>query len=324
MDIAVTGATGHIGVNLCRMLAAQGHRVRVLVRRQATGLEGLPLESVKGDVLAPETLFRLCRGCEVVFHLAAAVTIRRRDPACVALNLEGSRNLLQAAARAGVRRIVHFSSVQAYRNDPAREVLDESAEPAEGSSASYDLSKALSQQLMLAGLPGGPEVVVLNPAAVVGPYDVRPSLTGNAILRFYRGQNPALVPGGFYWVDVRDVCGAALRAMTDGGSGECYLLPGHWHSLHYLAGEIARLGGHPAPRLRLPLWLAMAGAPFLNAHARITRQTPLYTAFSLRTMARGHTAISGEKAARILGFIPRPLPETLRDTLQWFKENHYL
>ena len=177
---------------------------------------------------------------------------------------------------------------------------------------------------MLNASSGETEVIVLNPTAIVGPCDYKPSLLGKAILRFYKGQIPGLMPGGYNWVDVRDVCQAAVNAIHKGKGGECYLLPGNWRSLSVLADEITGLGGHRPPRLSLPEWVARLGTPFLNIHAAMTRQTPLYTSVSLETLKHSHQNISGEKAKSVLDFNPRPFKETIADTINWFRENNYI
>lgn len=321
MRIAVTGATGLVGTNLCRLLIVLGHQVKILIHNDDKGVTGLPLEIVKGNILDERDLITLCHKCDVVIHLAASVTIHKHDLSARKVNMESCKNLLHAARIAGVRKIIHFSSIHAFRQEPFDSILDESRNLALESASSYDYSKAWSQKMMVEASSGEMEVVVLNPTAIVGPNDFKPSFIGNAIIRFYKGQNPGMIPGGFNWVDVRDVCQATVSAIDKGTGGECYLLPGNWHSLEELAGEITKQGGHQPPRLLLPVWLALAGAPFLNLHARFTHKTPLYTSVSVETLKNSHKNISGEKARSVLSFKARPFAETIADTLFWFKEN---
>jgi dihydroflavonol-4-reductase len=177
---------------------------------------------------------------------------------------------------------------------------------------------------MIEGSSHGPEVVVLNPTAILGPYDFQPSLLGNAVIRFYKGQNPSLIPGGYDWVDVRDVCYAAINAIDKGMPGECYLLSGSWKSLKDMACTVEKLGGHKTPWLNLPWWLAHVGAGVLNMHSTLTGGIPLYTSMSLDTLKESHRNISSAKAARDLGYSSRPFEETMADTIRWFKENNYI
>lgn len=324
IKIAVTGASGHVGTNLCSMLVDRGYRVRALIHNSSEGLEGLDLEFVKGDVTCPDDLRKLCEGCDVVFHLAACISIRRNDQRCMAVNAECCESLLNAARAEGVRRIIHFSSIHAFRQESFDEILDESRELDLQSMVSYNRSKALGQKIMTEGSSDGLEVVVLNPTAILGPCDFRPSLLGNAVIRFFKGQNPGLIPGGYDWVDVRDVCDAAINAIYKGTPGECYLLAGSWRSLREMAGAVERLGGHKAPAVTLPWWLANAGVAFLNIHATLTGRVPLYTRMSLDTLKESHRKVSSEKAAVALGYRSRPFEETMADTVRWFRENNYI
>jgi dihydroflavonol-4-reductase len=324
MKIAVTGASGHIGNNLCRMLIDRGHQVKAMVHRVAQGLTGLPLESIKGDVTSEPDLEELCHGCEVVFHLAAHISIRKTDPLCRSMNVDSCINLIKAAKSTGVKKIIHFSSIHAFRAQPLTGELNETRELTLNSPFSYDHSKALSQKIMMESSSRQLEIVVLNPTAVIGPNDFKPSLLGNALIRFYRGQNPVLVPGGYNWVDVRDVCTAAVNTIEKGIAGECYLLGGSWQSLGTLALEIEKHGGHKAPWLEIPVWMAQIGAPVINLQSLLTKHAPLYTFASLLTLSNSHRNISSAKAESILRFRPRPFTETISDTMAWFREHNYL
>lgn len=324
MRIAVTGASGHVGVNLCRMLIDGGHKVKALIHNNLKGLEGLDIEIIEGDITSEADLRRLCSGCEVVFHLAACISIRKHDKRCYEINTLSCNMLLNAARAEHVRRIIHFSSIHAFKQEPLNRVLDENRELALSGNASYDRSKAMGHKIMIEGSKEGLEVVVLNPTAIIGPNDYKPSLLGNAVIRFYKGRNPSLLPGGYDWVDVRDVCVAAISAMEKGVPGECYLIGGSWQSLKKMADTIEKLGGHRAPRLCLPIWIAAIGAFFLNLHALFTGAVPLYTIMTLDTLRLSHNNISQRKAAEILGHKPRPFEVTMADTVNWFRENKYI
>ncbi|HUW93875.1 MAG TPA: NAD-dependent epimerase/dehydratase family protein [Bacteroidales bacterium] len=324
MKIAVTGATGHVGTNLCRMLIDQGHEVKVLIRNDIKGLEGMPLEFIRGDISNESDLENLCSGCDVIYHLAAFISIHKIEPKCEMINIDGCLNVIRAARSKGVKRIIHFSSIHAFNQEPLESELNETRELALNSQVSYDYSKAHGQKLMMEASAGGPDVIVLNPTAIIGPNDFKPSLLGNAIIRFYKGQNPSLIPGGYNWVDVRDVCQAAVNAIHRGVPGECYLLGGSWQSLKTMAGTVEKLGGHKVPWLSLPMWIARLGAGILNLHARITKRVPLYTKMSLEALKHAHRNISSRKAKLVLDFDPRPFKATISDTIQWFKENRYI
>jgi dihydroflavonol-4-reductase len=324
MRIAVTGASGHVGANLCRLLIDQGHEVKALIHNSTKGIEDIGLEFVYGEINSESDLRKLCSGCEIVFHLAACISISKKDANCQKINSDSCVTLLKAAEAEGVRKIIHFSSIHAYEQEPLDVELDEKRSLALEGGASYERSKAMGQKIMIEASSPRLEVVVLNPTAIIGPNDFQPSLLGNAIIRFFKGQNPSLLPGGYNWVDVRDVCSAAINAIELGVPGESYLLGGSWQSLKSMAAAIEKLGGHKAPWLCLPMSIAYLGAIFLNLHATVTKSVPLYTAMSLETLEQGHRNISSRKAAEALGFSPRPFEETMADTINWYKENKYI
>jgi dihydroflavonol-4-reductase len=324
MKIAVTGASGHVGANLCQMLIQHGHQVKALVYHDLTGIEHLSMEFVRGDVTREEDLVELCRHCEIVIHLAAYISLRKKDPGCERINTDGCINLINAARKTGIRKIIHFSSIHAFNQEPFNETLDETRSLCLDSSISYNQSKAAGQKIMIESSTRDLEIIILNPTAIIGPVDYAPSYLGIALLRFYRGQNPGLIPGGYNWVDVRDVCLAAINAMEYGTGGTSYLISGNWQSLKSVVNEIWKLGGHAPPRLELPFFLAQMGTPFLNLHAHIRRKPPLFTYVALDTIKNSHRHISNEKARQVLKFNPRPFDVTLSDTIKWFRDNQYV
>jgi dihydroflavonol-4-reductase len=154
--------------------------------------------------------------------------------------------------------------------------------------------------------------------------DYEPSLIGKAFLQLYRHQIPALVPGGYNWVDVRDIVQAAIQSIEKGRKGEKYLLAGHWHSLSEVARFIEKHTGKKVVQMVIPFWLARIGLPFITLYSRISRRTPLYTSESLEIILKGSKQISYEKASRELGFRPRSMDETVQDMMKWFDTNGYL
>ncbi len=321
MLVAVTGATGHVGANVCRTLLARGYGTRALVRRSGPALEGLPIECVEGDVRDPVSLEGLVRGVDAVIHLAGRISIDGDPDGMVwRTNVEGPRNVAAACLSAGVRRLVHMSSFHAFRQEPIDEPLTEHRDRVGGDAWPYDRSKAAGELELERAVTQGLEVVILNPTAILGPHDYGPSLLGRALLDMIRGRTPALVPGGSDWVDVRDVAEAAVAALDRGGAGERYLLGGRWTTLATLARLVEEASGRPAPRLQVPGWIARAGVPLERWRARARGRPPLYTRQSLHALARSSRDVRHDKAARELGFRPRPLEETVRDTCAWFAE----
>jgi dihydroflavonol-4-reductase len=324
MKIAVTGASGHVGTNLCQMLIEQGHQIKALVYNDMRGIEQLPMEFIRGDVTREEDLVTLCRNCEIVIHLAAYISLRKKDPNCAKINANGCVNLIKAAKKTGIRKIIHFSSIHAFNQEPFDETLDENRSLCLDSSISYNQSKARGQKIMMDSSTDDLEIVVLNPTAIIGPADYTPSHFGHALLRFYRGQNSGIIPGGYNWVDVRDVCQATISAMEYGKGGTSYLISGSWKSLTSVVNDIWKLGGHPPPKLELPIFLAQIGTPFLNFHAYMNKRPPLFTYVALDTIKNSHRDISNEKARQVLKYNPRSFDVTLYDTIKWFQDNKYI
>jgi dihydroflavonol-4-reductase len=298
--------------------------VRVLVRQDTRAIEGLPLETVRGDVLDPGSLERAFPGAEVVFHLAARISIAGPEDGQVeAINVRGARHVARACVSCGVPRLVHFSSIHALSAEPESEVIDEGRRPAGVEAPVYDRTKAAGEREVLAGVDEGLAVVVVNPTAVIGPWDFKPSAMGEVILGLCRGQRRVLVRGGFNWVDARDVADGAIAAAERGRSGERYLFGGTWLDLADLAGMVAMEMGSRTWRWAAPMWLARLGAPLAEYWARWGGWRPLMTRESLRAL-RGHRFVSHEKARAELGYQPRPLAETIRDTVAWFRQAVYL
>ncbi len=318
----VTGATGHIGANLVRALLAQGRSVRALVHVNRRAIDGLKIEIAKGDVCDLESLCCAFDGADVVYHLAARISLSMGDwPLLEAVNITGVGNVVEACLRCGVRRLVHFSSIHALIQEPLDIPVDESRPMVESRrSPSYDRSKAAGEKEVRRGIERGLDAVIINPTGVIGPYDFEPSYFGEALLAIACRKLPALVGGGFDWVDARDVVVGAMRAEECALTGAKYLLSGHWVSVADLAALVEEITSVPSPKLVCPLWLAHAGVPFTVAFARLTGGRPFYTSDSLRAL-KSNKNISHERASRDLGYNPRPFRETIVDTLRWFEEN---
>jgi dihydroflavonol-4-reductase len=319
VSVLVTGAAGHLGNNVVRALLAQGRTVRALTHTTSASLAGLDVERSQGDVLHRPSLDAPFKGVEVAYHCAALVSIRPSDgPRVLRTNVLGTRNVVDACLAAGVRRLVHVSSVHALAPPRANGVTDESCGPnLDPKAPAYDRSKAAGEAEIRAGVRRGLDAVTVNPTAVIGPHDYAPRLAGRALITMYRGRLPMNLAGGFNWVDVRDVAAGALAGETRGRAGEGYLLSGHWASLPDIAGLMRECTGRRGPRLVAPLWLARLGVPFFAAWARLTRSDELYTAPSLRALTE-HRACSSAKASAELGFTPRPLAQTIADTFAFY------
>jgi dihydroflavonol-4-reductase len=323
--IAITGASGLVGGNLARALLAQGREVRALIHRDRRALEGLDLQLVQADVRDLDSLCSALEGAQVVYHLAGRISLEMDSwNELQAVNVQGTRNVVAACLQCGVPRLVHFSSVHALEQAPLDSPLDESRRRISSPGYTpYARSKALEELEVYNGIGRGLSAVILNPTAILGPYDYYPSYLGQAIIDLAKGRIPALVPGGFDWVDVRDVVQGAIQAEKLASSGTHYLLSGNWHSVRQVADLVAELTGRSAPRLTVPFGIAYQSAPLMGWLARFLGFGPLYTRVSLDAL-QSNRNISHAKASRELLYNPRPFRETLGDTLDWFARNGYL
>lgn len=321
--IAVTGVNGLVGGNLARALRARGESVRGIIHHDRKAVEGLDIELVQADLLDSPALIRAFNGVEVVFHLAGFISLSEQNAAHMEdINIEGVRNVIAACQVCRVRRLVHFSSIEALIQEPFETPVDEERPLATGPHYPlYNRTKAAGEALVRQA--EGLETVILNPTGILGPYDFRPSFFGQALLLMAAGRLPVMVSGGFDWVDVRDVVNAAIQAARSAPAGSRFLLSSHWVSAVDVARAVARLSGFNPPRFSVPISLAYHAAPLVALFARLSGSPPLYTRDSLGALRSNHR-ISHARAAQMLGYQPRPFEESLQDTLDWFAANGYL
>ena len=324
--ILVTGASGFIGGHVARLLSERGERIRVLVRLSSDlrSIADLDVERVTGDLRDPESLRRAVAGCGLVYHVAADYRLWARDPAeLYRANVDGTGNLLEAARREGVKRVVYTSTVGCIgvRGDgtPGDENAPVSLEEMSGA---YKRSKFLAEQVALEYARGGLPVVVVNPTAPVGDRDVKPTPTGRIIVDFMKGRMPAYVDTGLNLVDVRDVAQGHLAVAERGRSGERYILGARNMTLREIVEELGRLGGRPAPKLRIPYAVAWTYAAAGTTLANWTGREPRAPLDAVR-MSRKKMFVRIDKAERELGFAPGPVEEALRRAIEWFQKNQY-
>jgi dihydroflavonol-4-reductase len=333
MRCFVTGASGFIGANLVHELHVRGHQVRALLRPNADlrGLAGATYETVRGDLCDRERLRESMRGCDWCFHLAASYHLWLRDYAPMyTANVDGTRQVIQAASEAGCARIVYTSTVGCVglpeaRNDRVTP-SDEATRVSEAEmNTHYKLSKWRAEQVARAWATRGAPVVIVNPSAPVGPRDVKPTPTGQIILDFLNRRLPAYLDTGLNWVHVRDVAVGHILAAEKGRVGERYILghaEGNW-TLQRTLEVLGDLTGLPAPRLRLPYFVAWLIAYANEAGARVTGKPPLAPVAGVR-MARQRMFFNPAKAITELG-LPQTAPsQALADAVAWFQDQGYV
>jgi dihydroflavonol-4-reductase len=312
--ILVTGASGFVGSAVVRHLIKAGHQVRALVRSTSSriNLADLRVEIVEGDLRDVESLIRAMTGLRVVFHVAADYRL-------------WARNLMTAALRAGVERIVYTSSVATLKTRPDGKASDETFQlEAQSAVGAYKYSKVVAERVvetMVAeqNLPA----IIVNPSTPIGPGDVRPTPTGRIIVEAAAGHMPAYVDTGLNLVHVDDVAAGHLAALQSGRIGERYILGGQDVLLGDMLREIARQVGRVPPRLRLPRWLIFPIAYGAEAVAHFTGREPFVTTTGLR-LAKDRMFFTSAKAERELGYRARPYSEAIADAIAWFRQHGFL
>jgi dihydroflavonol-4-reductase len=319
--VVVTGATGHVGNVLVRELLERGQKVRAIVHPAETteAIAGLDADVVRADVRDFDSLVAAFAGADLVYHLAGIITISGGQARLLhEVNVLGARNVARACLKVGVRRLVYTSSVHALKTPPSGVSLCETTEfQPDALDGDYARSKARASIEILKGVRQGLDAVMVFPSGIIGPYDFRLSEMGQLVLDCCSGRLKAYVDGGYDFVDVRDVVTGLLSAAERGRTGEGYILSGEAitvRGLLDLLERIARVGSRPS---RLPMWLARLAAVFAPAYYRLRRSKPRFTDYSLRVLA-SNCLMSHAKATRELGYAPRPLSETIRNTVEWF------
>ena len=326
-DSLVTGGTGFVGANVVRALLADGRTVRVLARPggDRRALAGLDVELCEGDLGDTASLARAVAGVGTLFHVAADYRLWARDPReLYRVNVEGTRAILQAAGDAGVARVVYTSTVGAL-GIPADGTPGDEATPValRDMVGPYKASKFLAEQVAVGFARAGLPVVIVNPSAPVGPWDVKPTPTGQMVVDFLEGRMFATLDTGLNLVHVRDVARGHLLAAARGRVGEKYVL-GHANlSLAGIGALLAELVGCRAPRLRIPYAVAWLAAGCMEAAARVTRTTPRVPLAAVR-MARKRMYFSPAKAVRELGLPQTDVREALADAAAWFVAHGYV
>ena len=324
----VTGGTGFVGAAVIRELLAHGHRIRALVRpgSDRRNLAGLAVETAEGRLEDPASLARATAGADALFHVAADYRLWAPDPApMMAANVAGTVALMTAALDAGIPRIVHTSSVAALGHHADGSPADE-ATPVELADmiGPYKRSKFLSERAVLGlvrdrGLPA----VVVNPAAPVGPRDIKPTPTGRMVLDAARGRLPAFVRSGLNIVHVADVATGHRLAYERGAVGERYVLGAENRSLGDVIATAARLAGRRPPAIRLPIAPLWPVAVVAEGAGRLFGFAPPISR-DLLCMARRPMHFSHARAIRELGYRPRPADEGLADAIAWFRAQGYM
>ncbi|MGA2975731.1 MAG: SDR family NAD(P)-dependent oxidoreductase [Spirochaetia bacterium] len=320
----VTGAAGHLGTNLVRELVRRGEKVRVFVLpdEDISSLNGIPLEVVKGNVVDKDSLRPALQGIDTVYHLAGIISIMPgRDDKMRQVNVVGTSNVARLARESHVRRMVYVSSIHAIARPPKGTPIDESIpfDP-HNAAGEYDQTKAEASLAVLSEVAQGLDAVIICPTGIIGPH-------------YYRGGSPMLgmirkwmkpgwhltLNGQFDFVDVRDVARGMILAAEKGRRGETYIIRGERASVGQLISLVREETGNRGVSIRVPFRLALLAASLVTLHSRLWKTRVGFTRYALETIV-SNCLISGAKSLNELGYQPRPMRETIRDTVRWLAE----
>ena len=328
MTTLVTGASGFIGSAIVRRLLAEGQSVRVLLRESSRhdNINALPVEIVTGDLTDPASLQHALSGCSSLFHVAADYRLWARHPdAMYQANVDGTRNIMLAAANAGVSRIVYTSSVATLGHHADGSPADESTPSSlDDMIGHYKRSKFMAEAIVrkLVSDDGLPAIIV-NPAGPIGPRDIKPTPTGQMVLDTMRGRMPAYMDTGLNIVHVDDVAEGHWLAFKHGTPGNRYILGGENMPLKAILDHVAALSGRHPPRIRMPYYAVLPLAWFSERIATLTGASqPLIAVDGVR-MTRQHMYFTSAKSHRELGYTPRPAQLALEDAVDWFQQHGY-
>ena len=327
MKVFVTGATGFLGAHVARVLAEQGAELRLLVRQTSDlrNLEGLKADRVTGDLRSPASLEKAISGCEVVFHVAADYRLWVRDPEQMyRSNVEGTRALLEAARKNGVRRIVYTSSVATMGFSSNGRIADEDSPVALADMIGhYKRSKYMAEQVAIEAGRSGQDVVIVNPSTPIGEMDIKPTPTGRIVVDFLKKKFPAYVDTGLNLVDATECARGHVLALQKGRSGERYILGGENLTLKQILDKLAAITGLPSPSVKVPYVLALAtGVCDEVVTGWIRGREPRATIDAVR-MGRKKMFVSSAKAERELGWQIVPVDDALRRAATWFRAKGY-
>ncbi len=326
MRAFVTGGTGFVGSHVVRSLLESGYKVTALVRRSSNlgNLRSLEIDIVKSDLNDPN-IWKQMQGCNYLFHVAAHYSLWQKDRDLLYRhNVEGTRNILAAAQKAGIERTVYTSSVAAIGVGKSGKVVDENHQsPVEKLVGDYKKSKFLAEQAAKEAAKQGQDIVIVNPSSPIGPLDIKPTPTGDIILRFLRRQMPAYVDTGLNFIDVRDVARGHLLALEKGKTGDRYIL-GHQNlSLKQLLEILSEITGIKAPQISVPAFLPLSVAWIEEKILAPMGKTPTVPIDAVR-MAQQPMYYDASKAIRELSLPQSSLKVALKDAVDWFVANGYV
>ncbi len=319
----VTGACGHLGGVIVDMLAKQGKTVRALKMSHEVAPHKANTTYYNGDITdisTLEPLFASDNARLYVIHTAGIIDIGSHvSPHLYDVNVGGTKNIIQLCNQYSVARLVHVSSVHAIPELDSGTICEVDSFDATSVVGAYAKTKAEATQAVIDATYSGLNAVVVHPSGILGPYGNDDNHLVQLVTKYLDGTLPACVKGGYDFVDVRDVATACISATTHGNSGDSYILSNQYYTIKQLLDAVALQ--QPCKKLcELPLWLAKLALPMMWLIAKITKQRPLFTRYSLHTISTNGN-FCHSKATKCLGYKPRSITATIADTISWHKHH---
>ena len=319
----ITGSSGHVGSNLIRELTKQNYKIRCIdFDGDHRAYEGFDVEIIKGDITERDSLVPIFKDVEIVFHTAALINLDRRYRDQIRLvNVSGTENVCQASLNAGVKKLIHFSSVDAFYRFPIEEPLLEDRKLIDDPNAvPYDLSKADGQKIVIDFCQQGLDASIIHPTSIVGPNDFKPGLPMQEMVNLANGKRKVLPNWGYNFVDVRDLCTTAISAVSKGKTGQNYIVGGEYHMYSYIAKLMEEQLERTVLLGTIPNFVSYLGLPYEYIKSLITKKPRVLTVDTLHTGKTGNKIVPSTLARSELGHNPRPLEETIHDMVSFFQK----
>jgi len=319
----ITGSSGHAGATLIRELINQNYKVRCIdFDNDHRAYEGLDVELFEGDITKKDSLWKIFEDVDVVFHTAAFICLDRRYKDLIRnVNVNGTRNVCDVALKSGVKKMIHFSSVDAFNRFPIDEPLLEDRKLIEDQKGMpYDFSKAEGQRIVYEFCEKGLDASIIHPTSIVGPNDFKPGLPMQAFVDMANGKRKLMPNWGYNFIDVRDLCDAAISAVDNGRTGQNYIIGGDYHMYLYIGELIGDKLGKKVVYGALPEFITYLPLPFEYIRALITNKPRVLTLDAIHTAQTGNKVVPSSLAREELGHNPRPIEETIYDTIEFFQK----
>jgi len=319
----ITGSSGHVGSNLIRELTKQNYKIRCIdFDGDHRAYEGFDVEIIKGDITERDSLVPIFKYVEIGFHTAALINLDRRYRDQIRLvNVFGTENVCQASLNAGVKKLIHFSSVDAFERFPIEEPLLEDRKLIDDPNAvPYDLSKADGQKIVIDYCKKGLDASIIHPTSIVGPNDFKPGLPMQEMVNLANGKRKVRPNWAYNFVDLRDLCITAISAVSKGKAGQNYIVGGEYHMYSYIAELMEEQLGRTVLLGTIPNFVSYLGLPYEYVKSLITKKPRVLTVDTLHTGKTGNKVVPSTLARSELGHNPRPLEETIHDMVSFFQK----